>query len=84
MVFVGGGVYDAPKNGGSNVSLRLGPLAVLIKLCRNYREWQSHSHGGGNVTNDTHKFNAASVIHCRSCRFATPALRSRTEVELTL
>ena len=46
--YVGDGVLDVPSksvHGGSNVSLRLGPLAVLT----------------------VHR----TVIHCRSCRFAT-------------
>jgi len=57
--------------GRSRVSLRLGPLAVLTKSCTNLREWQRHSHGGGNETYHSHKLYAASVIHYRSCRFAT-------------
>ena len=63
-------------NGRSGVSLRLGPLAVFV-IIHLLRRMAKPFSRGGTATYNKYNLQATpvhrTVIHCRSCRFATPA-----------
>ena len=70
-------VCRATHGSGGRGSLCGSVHSRFLTLSTCYGEWRSHSRGVANETHDKYNRRATpvhrTVIHCRSCRFATPA-----------